>query len=158
MRVSPVRLAFTFVTAAAAVWAGSGRGVSQDPDLAPTYGWVKLKSGFETDPFTVDVDSGGTIKTKLGGVTTYVDKAPDFRVKFTTGREGLPLIFRVKSKADTTLLINTPDGKWVANDDGDGGVNPKVEFRNPKAGQYDIWVGSFNGTVDPATLYITELR
>lgn len=155
---SGARLFAAYGTAVVAVWLGAGRAASQDPSLEPTYGWVKLRSGFVSDPFAVEVDSGGKIKTNLGDVPTFVDKAPDFRVKYNAGTGQLPLTFRVKCKADTTLLINTPDGKWIANDDGDGDLNPRITIRNPMSGVYDIWVGSYKGTVDPATLIVTELK
>lgn len=155
---SGARLFLAYSAAAAAVWVGAGRATSQDPDENPNYGWVKLRSGFVSDPFAVEVDSGGKIKTNLGGVKTFVDKAPDFRVKFSAGGGQLPLTFKVKCKADTTLLINTPDGKWIADDDSDGGFNPRITIQNPKSGVYDVWVGSYKGTIDPATLIVTELK
>ena len=154
-RIPFVRVAALYAATVGCVWLTANRGETQNPSLEPTYGWVKLRSGFISDPFAVEVDSGGEIKTNLGGVTTFVDNAPDFRVKYKAG--ALPLIFKVKCTADTTLLINTPDGKWVADDDSDGGVNPRVVIRNPKSGTYDIWVGSYKGTVDPATLIVTEI-
>jgi hypothetical protein len=129
---------------------------SQDPELKPTYGSVKLKAGFEPDPYTKKLEAGGPVQTKLGGVDAWVAKAPDFQLNYTAGK--YPLIFHVKSKADTTLLINLPDGKWVANDDTNG-LNPLLRFAKPQSGRYDIWVGTFDeGGTPPATLYITELE
>jgi len=127
-----------------------------DPSLAPTYGTKDLKAGFLPDPIVVDVQAGGELQVNLGNVQATVAKAPDFRVNYTKGR--FPLTFYVKCDSDTTLLINTPDGKWHANDDTDG-ANPKIQFTSPMNGQYDIWVGMFgNNKANPAAkLFVTEL-
>ena len=133
-------------------------GSTQDPDLKPTYGSVALKAGFEPDPFTKNLDAGGPIQTNLGGVKAWVAKPPDFSLTYTAGK--FPLTIHVESKADTTLLINLPDGKWVANDDGpNNGLNPLIKFAKPQSGRYDIWVGTLEkGITPPAKLFITELK
>ena len=101
---------------------------------------------------------GGPIKTNLGGVTAYVAKAPDYRLEYKAG--DFPLTFHVKSKGDTTLLINLPDGTWIADDDGGGFPNPLIKIANPKSGIYDIYVGTIkkDEADAKATLYITELE
>ncbi len=126
-----------------------------DPNLKPTFGATALKAGFTPDPFTLNLQAGGPIRTNLGGVNTYVAKAPDFSLTYTKGN--FPLIIRAISKADTTLLINLPDGTWAANDDGGGGLNPLLRFANPQSGRYDIYVGTFGKDLAPATLIITEI-
>jgi hypothetical protein len=129
---------------------------TQDPSLKPTYGSVNLKAGFEPDPYVKKLDAGGPIQTKLGGVTAWVAKEPDFRLNYTAGN--FPLIIRAECKEDTTLLINLPNGQWVANDDGPNGLNPLLRFAKPMSGQYDIWVGTFKkGGTPPATLIISEI-
>lgn len=129
---------------------------SQDPSLKPLYGSVDLKAGFTPDPFTKEVTAGGPIRTDLGGVNAYVSNAPDFSLNYTAGT--FALTFHVESKADTTLLINLPDGKWIANDDGAGNLNPMIKLNNPPSGRYDIYVGTFGKDTAPAILYITELK
>ena len=132
------------------------RGETQDPTQKPTFGKVDLKAGFPNDPYVVKVIAGGDIETKLGGVTAWVAKAPDFRLNYTAGKFALTIY--AESKADTTLLINLPDGKWVADDDSGGNLNPLVKFDKPQSGQYDIWVGTFGKENAPAVLKITELK
>jgi hypothetical protein len=132
----------------------AGRGDSQDPDLKATYGSVDLKAGFEPDPYTKKLVAGGPIQTKLGGVAAWVAKAPDFKLNYTAGKYVLTI--RAESTADTTLLINLPDGTWVADDDSGGNQNPLLKFNNPQSGRYDIWVGTFNKDNANATLIITE--
>src|SRR5436190_18085410 len=66
-----------------------------DPNLDPTYGAVTLAAGFNPDPVTKEVQAGGELTTKLGGVSAHVAKAPDFRLNFTAGNSAL--VFTVKS-------------------------------------------------------------
>src|SRR5436190_16148522 len=111
------------IVALAMVLLAVGRIQAQpDPNLKPSYGSVTLKAGFLPDPFKKDLVAGGQIKTNLGGVSAHVAKAPDFSLNYTKGK--YPLTVSAKSVGDTTLLINLPDGSWVADDDGAGGVDP----------------------------------
>lgn len=127
---------------------------AQDPNLPPTYGTVSLTAGFMPDPYGARVVAGGPIYTSLGGVNAYVARAPDFRVYYTAG--SYPLTFFVTASADTTLLINLPDGSWVADDDSGGSLNPMIRLLSPPSGRYDIWVGTFQPGYPPANLYVTE--
>ncbi len=135
-----------------------GRTEGQDPSAPATYGEVTLRCGFTPDPHRVELTAGGPIQTRLGGVDAWVARAPDYRLNYTAC-EGVPLTIYALSSADTTLLVNLPNGTWVANDDGGGNLNPLLRFANPQSGQYDIWVGTFSRDDYPrATLHITELR
>jgi hypothetical protein len=125
-----------------------------DPSLSPTYGSVTLSNGFSPDPFVKSLQAGGSIRTSLGGVNSYVARAPDFRLHYTAG--SFPLTFSAESSSDTTLLINLPDGSWVANDDGGAGLNPLLRLSSPRSGRYDIYVGTVGSSAASATLRITE--
>jgi len=129
---------------------------AQDVSLAPTFGVRTLRAGFLPDPVVIRLTAGGPIRTNLGGVNASVANAPDFRLFYTAG--ALPLTFRAESAADTTLLINLPDGTWIANDDADGTLNPRITLPRPQSGRYEIWVGTIGRANAPATLFITELR
>jgi hypothetical protein len=138
------------------VLAGGRLGAQEqpNPNLRPTYGSVKLKAGFLPDPFTKDVQAGGRLRTSLGGVKAYVAKAPDFSLHYTAGK--YPLTFTAKSVGDTTLLINLPDGSWVADDDSGGGLDPLIRIDRPQSGRYDIYVGTYQSELVASTLHITE--
>ena len=76
-------------------------------------------------------------------------RAPDARLIWGGGE----MTIGANSNADTTLVVNGPDGEWYCSDDVNG-LNPAIRFG--EAGQYDIWVGVYEGTNAPATLYVTE--
>ncbi|WP_230086056.1 hypothetical protein [Halomonas sp. 328] len=125
----------------------------------PTYGSVSLSAGFMPDPHRVSLSAGGStqVTSSLGsGCTGYVHAgAPDVDLYYTAG--SLPLYIHVESRADTTLVINAPDGRWYCNDDAIG-LNPMVSFPKAQSGMYNIWVGVWgNNELRDATLNITEI-
>jgi len=132
---------------------------AQDVSRAPRYGDVSLSAGFTPDPYRVQVESGGPINAAehLGGnCPGFIADAPDFDLYYNAG--SLPLILSVHAEADTTLVVNAPDGQWYCDDDSGSGTDPKIRFGAPMSGLYDIWVGSYDpDTVAPATLKISEL-
>src|SRR5438105_2769806 len=94
------------VTMAALV---SAPAFAQNVDLDPTYGTTVLDTGFQPDPFVVQVRSGGSIDAQSinPGCKGFIASAPDVRISFNAG--SLPLIISVASDADTTLVVNGPD-------------------------------------------------
>jgi hypothetical protein len=150
------RLMGWLVLIAAIVCLQLGHVSGQNTALDPAFSMIKLKAGFDPDPHSIPVEAGGPITTKLGGVNAFVSSAPDVRLHYTAGTPALT--FYVKSKADTTLLINLPDGSWLADDDSGGGLNPQIRLATPKAGRYDIWVGTAAKAPAKAALYITERK
>lgn len=137
-------------------------GDGPDFSLPPAFGSVDLVSGFQPDPHTQTIAAGGAIDASgLGqpGCVGWIAQAPDYRVSFTAGTAGLPLVFSVQSDSDTTLVINDAQGNWVCDDDGgNNGLNPAITFANPASGQYDVWVGTFSqGELQDSTLNVSEL-
>jgi len=135
-------------------------GAGPNPGLEPAYGSLALTAGFLPDPRTVEISAGGNYAaSNLGapGCTGFIAAAPDFRLNYTAG--SLPLIFSVAAGADTTLVVNTPDGRWHCDDDGGvNGLNPALRFDGPMSGQYDIWVGTYaEGALQQSTLYVSEV-
>jgi hypothetical protein len=144
---------------AAMVVISSALAIAQNVDLDPTYGTTDLATGFQPDPFVVQVQSGGSIDAQSinPGCKGFIASAPDVRVNFTAG--ALPLIISVASDADTTLVVNGPDGAWYCDDDGGQyGHNPALRFGHPQSGQYDIWIGtSGSSSLQAAQLNVSEL-
>jgi hypothetical protein len=132
---------------------------AQDYNADPNFGTLDLASGFTPDPQVVAVRSGGAINaaTISQSCQGFISNAPDVRLNYTAG--SLPLIISVAADADTTLVVNGPDGSWYCDDDGgENGLNPMVRFNAPGSGQYDIWIGTYgNASLQPAQLNISEL-
>lgn len=135
----------------------------QTPDLGgePVFGSVTLRAGFTPDPHRVDIVSGGTIDAASVGDSCMgnIGQAPDYQVNYTAGSSRLT--FRAVGKGDSTLVINTPNGQWACDDDSDGNMNPRLTFKSPQSGRYDIWVGDFNDAEDGSSakvqLQVTEV-
>ena len=136
---------------------GLGVAIAQTFSLNPTYGTRGLRPGFTPDPVVVSLTAGGPINTRTSGPAPacgHVANAPDFRLNWSGGSN---LFITATSGADVTLLINGPNGAWHCNDD-TSGTNPALSFHGAAAGQYDIWVGTYNAGNAPAVLRISELR
>lgn len=137
---------------------GAGPALAQDTSASPSYGTLNLSAGFPNDPRNVDVQAGGTLdatRVPAGDCHGFIAGPPDLRVNYQAG--SLPLTFSANSDADTTLVINGPDGSWSCNDDSNG-LNPRIRYDHPASGQYDVWVGTMdNGTLHAARLSVSEL-
>ena len=133
---------------------------AQDVNADPNYGTVELAAGFAPDPHVVAVRAGGSLPASgiRSGCRGFITAAPDVRLDYAAG--SFPLIISVAAAADTTLVINGPDGSWHCDDDsGESGLNPSIRFNNPAAGRYEIWVGTYRaGFSQPARLHISEVR
>jgi serine protease Do len=135
---------------------------SQQPDwrAEPRFGTLNLNVGFEPDPRTVDVDAGGDRQPAGLGQDClgFIDfSRPDVDLNYAPGQGQYPLFISAVSQADTTLVINDPQGRWFCNDDLDG-VNPGIVFQQPAHGNYNIWVGTLEpGPTQRATLRISEV-
>ena len=129
-----------------------------DYTLEPAFGTATLEEGFMPDPHTEDVVAGGSIDLSLAECSYgFVAEAPDFDLYYTTDG-GTDLYIYAESKDDVTLLVNTPSGGWVCDDDGYEGTNPLLAFDDAEDGLYNIWVGSYDGERTAATkLRFTEI-
>lgn len=133
---------------------------AQDWRLSPSFGTVRLNANFMPDPYVVNITAGGTIPAERLGVPGCVGtiaNAPDVRLHYNAGM-GLPLVIMATSRrADLTLVVNLPNGRWLCNDDFIG-LDPGVVMNNPMSGQYDIWVGSYDRSRGiPAQVLISEI-
>lgn len=113
------------------------------------FGTVQLTAGFRPDPHVVEGTSGGHRNAVsmnaqcTGWVSPRADHILDAHDAFTELR------VMAHSDEDTTLVIEKPDGSYHCNDDFGGARDPMV--RGPfAAGQYKIWVGSYQRGATPA--------
>ena len=126
--------------AVVALLASSGLAWAQQPGFEPAYGSADLSAA---DDHRIELKAGGhEDASRVGrGCVGMVADYPDFVFNYTPGEA--PLIITATSRADTTLLLNFPDGSWACNDDGgEGDPNPGIVIHRPPAGRYDVWVGA----------------
>ncbi|CAN5698560.1 hypothetical protein BH23GEM8_BH23GEM8_14550 [soil metagenome] len=143
----------------AGVVATTGSEVSaQDPSATPHFGTLNLSAGFTPDPVVRRVSGGGSVRTTQGGCTAHVSSAPDLDLNYQAGSH--PLTITASSGSDVLLLINTPDGRWLCDDDSGDGTNARITISQPLSGNYNIWVGTYrrlDGNLPEAHVHISEL-
>lgn len=147
------------LAAALCALAFAGTAAAQDYNADPNYGDITLAPGFTPDPHLVSLRAGGDISaTGAGsGCSGYITNPPDFRLNWD-GSGSLNLKISVLSKADTTLVVNGPNGEWYCDDDSGEDNNPLVTLESV-GGRYEIWVGTYgSGDPQPAVLSISELN
>ena len=84
----------------------------------------------------------------------WVTEAPDFTFKLTANPNNRAIEFKVTSKCDSVLLINTPTSKWQFDDDSNGALDPKIRIAAATTGYYDIWIGNVEKGYCDATLKV----
>mgnify|MGYP002620068981 FL=1 len=139
------------------VYAGS---YSPAPEAAPLQGTmtaVHTAAGAAVEPIALARRAGADpnrLTVKTGGrrhmgqlqpgcvgharSTTTPDVILDYRPS-----AGSALRIAAESPADTTLAVQTPDGRWLCNDDTHG-VNPQVTDAEPQRGAYRVWIGRYS--------------
>lgn len=138
----------------------SGWAAAQNISLNPIYGSITLSAGFSPDPHVVRLSAGGSndARSVNRNCRGFISDAPDYRLHYTAGTI-LPLIISTQSSADTTLVINGPDGQWYCDDDSGSSLNASIRFTRGLSGQYDIWVGTYSSDgLQSAELHISELH
>ncbi|WP_251977443.1 hypothetical protein [Salinicola avicenniae] len=130
-----------------------------DWQAAPAYGTVNLNSGFQPDPHEKSLTAGGDHAASEAGVNCsgFVSDKPDLDLNFKAGQ--YPLSIYAESADDITLVVYDAAGNWYCNDDFStaAGTNPGLQWNNPPSGNYNIWVGTYEGNSRAdAKLYISE--
>ena len=108
-----------------------------------TYGDVRVPIGSNGMVSTIPLDAGGADDSSqiVAGCIGFINSdRPDLTITL----EGIfpDLVVSVRSDADTTLFVRTPDGSVFCDDDTDG-LNPVIRLPKAAAGRYDVWVGVF---------------
>ena len=141
-----------------------------DASAQPAAGTVLAEGGFVERRGAIDlsVRAGGpdeAARIDLGATpdppdhcTGYIDAgqptaAIDYRADGGTGA----LAVRASAAEDLVLVVRTPGGQVLCNDDAEGS-DPAVGLEEPASGTYTVWVGTFGRLGDPvgATLSVSE--
>lgn len=130
--------------------AGQGS-VVLDFTAPPLFEHHTLTAPFRPDPFGITVRAGGNqnisdanVFDPTGGACTGFVNAQQPDIAITYYSRGTPLLMSVVSDADTTLIVNMPDGTWRCNDDATGStLNPRLYFPDGQSGRYNIWIGTY---------------
>ncbi len=118
---------------------------------------LDLEAGFPLDPFFVSVNGGGELDaSRLGdGCSGWVHQEPVLSIDWEGETDFVEVFFY--SDHDPMLIIQTPDGEYLCNDDANPLLlDPVIEVENPESGTYNIWVGSFHpNQLLPGVLVLT---
>lgn len=146
-----------------------------DPDARPTSGTLRAEAGFEAQDGMIsqDVRAGGLdavmsmslpMTASEFGCNGFVDAAaPTAVVAYEGDGQGTLVLSALPADAmvalDLVLLVHTPGGAWLCNDDYVGS-DPVVVAEGAQEGDYAVWVGTFAGSArmsaNAATLTLSE--
>jgi hypothetical protein len=135
-----------------------------DADADPASGTHTLAGSFSPDPAVYTVRAGGPLRANLlrdaGDAAcnaAWVAERPSVRIDYQAP-SGLPLVFYADTAGtDPTLAIRDPSGRWHCNDDWNS-LMPRVQFDDPVAGTYDVFVGTYlEGEEPQVALHVSEI-
>jgi hypothetical protein len=104
---------------------------------------INPQAGFPLDPFLVSLQGGGPLdaSTVSDQCRGFVAEAPAVTVDYQGEADLLRAFFL--SNGDTTLVVQTPDGDFLCNDDTHRLLlDPSIVITAPVQGVYSVWVGS----------------
>jgi hypothetical protein len=120
-----------------------------DPSAEPSGGTAALAPAFTPDPFRTMLTGGGDVDANSRALGQecfgFISIEPDFRLTAQGSFSLLRFIFIADTiTTDTTLIVRTPDGRYLCNNDAFGIFNPMVDVANAVAGDYAVWIGGFS--------------
>jgi hypothetical protein len=105
------------------------------------YGEATLSGGFEPTPFWAGIKGGGTVFLRDCGFEWEGAVAPQPDLRLHWEGEAPRLAIYVEAEEDLNLLVHTPEGHWLFDDNGRG-RNPLIVISGPTPGDYVIFIGS----------------
>ncbi|MDD7970065.1 hypothetical protein [Roseinatronobacter alkalisoli] len=150
---------FIFVASVAFAFPAFGAAAMECPDFTlPATSELSYSEDDLWSERTHGVAAGGALdlwNCSLFDGAGHVSLRPDFNVQLTRNIKDRMIRFMITGDddCDTVLLINTPDGSWLFNDDYDG-VDPAVHVHSAPPGRYDVWAGTFGPDLCIGTLHI----
>jgi len=141
----------------ATLFCGSSVVLAACPDYAKSGKRYEFSAEDAYSAKTYTIEAGGNLDlsqcAKMPG-EGWVTEAPDFTFKLTANPNNRAIEFKVTSKCDSVLLINTPTSKWQFDDDSNGALDPKIRIAAATTGYYDIWIGNVEKGYCDATLKV----
>lgn len=131
------------------------------PALNMSQGATSLAAGQLATATSVSLTAGGENRLEQCGLGMLgfgqFRSAPDYSFVVEAGFAG-DVVLAVDSGCDAAMLVNTADGLWHFDDDGNGNLDPRLTIPSGVAldGQVDVWIGTFAGGECAATLNISE--
>jgi hypothetical protein len=119
---------------------------------------LTLAAGFTPDPRVMSIKAGGSVEVDISDECQfgYISEKGVMGIDYTAGVLGLYVY--VEGEGDTMLLIQTPSGEIVCDDDSHTDLNPLIHIEDPESGLYIVFVGSYTqNEYHDATLYVSEL-
>ena len=111
--------------------------------VGPALVTLDLAAGFPLDPTFMSLNGGGEVDASLlsPDCKGFINRNPVATVNWTGDADMLRAFFY--SDSDSTLVVLTPDGKLVCNDNANEQLlDPVLDIKDPVPGKYRIWVGS----------------
>jgi hypothetical protein len=111
-------------------------GLAQDASAQARHATLSLSANFTPDPQTIATSTGGDVDTSALAPECdgLIGTAPDVVLTYTAATA--PLALSVSSAADTSLVVNAPDGSWFCS------TGSALLFGRPQSGRYAIWIAS----------------
>lgn len=112
-------------------------------DTGTAYITINPAAGFPLDPFLVSLQGGGPVEasTLSKDCAGYIPANSSVSVDYKGKADILRAFFF--SDGDPVLVVQTPDGSYLCNDDTSRLISdPMVEISKPVQGLYNVWVGS----------------
>jgi hypothetical protein len=131
------------------------------PALNMSQGATTYETSQLASPVAVGLAAGGENRLEQCGLGALgfgqFRSVPDHSFMLA-GASGPDVTLAVTSGCDAAMLVNTADGQWHFNDDGNGNLDPRLTIPAgaPLDGQVDVWIGTFAGGGCEATLNITH--
>jgi hypothetical protein len=137
-----VMVVIAVVSLAVVATAGSAAVAAQQTP-ATAFITINPEAGFPLDPFIVSLQAGGLVNasTVAKECKGFVTKNPTVSVDYRGKADILKVFFY--SDGDPVLIVQTPDGKVLCNDNTNTALlDPTVTLTKPAQGRYNVWLGS----------------
>lgn len=143
------RLTFLLVFLAMVLFASAALAQDTIPPVAEeepitAFVTIDLAAGHPLDPLIVSLNGGGEIEASIYGenCTGFIPENPTATLNWTGDVAFVEAFFY--SDHDPVLVVETPSGDYLCNDDtNDHLLDPVLQINNPEQGRYNIWVGSY---------------